>query len=435
MKLIFIFLIILLNLVAPWAHAGAISLTTEGDSDFARGWTAVATPEWVDLGDYKVFALSTTLTWREDQKIQSLLASPENLNSRTQISPKNAKIYLNARETKLSVTTANNEKHEITIKIPPKPNPLLIAKSCKKFEMKFKLIDPKPSSFLASVACQIKDKKIFMTFSAPSDSTVDSTLFEILGKGEATRVYEFKMLNNAIALKGQLGTITWGDEKEQNMLHIGGKGDQLFEKDEKIKLKRLTKGKAKGRFSAGFLGITLASLNVKSDDNSSSTMGVMVSGEITDTISKYRFGYFAKIDVLAMGSSTNEKMSYTNIFVAPVYWLNTAKTNFGLALGAKWISVDASKISAGASAQSYGTAFAIDGEWFMKKKTHVRIGFTPISEAEMKGSEMSVQIRQDATLFKKSLSLGVSFDSFNLKRPPTSEFTESYIGLMFGLGL
>ena len=434
MKLILTFLFILINAITLSAYARPFQIPVGGDTAFIKGWTATATPEWIELNNQKIFVLTTLLTWRKDQSIKLVTAMPSDLDSRIQLLAGGAKIYLMARETKLQITTTDDLKQEVTIKIPSRLKPYLITRSCFKLEMKFKLITEKPSSYLAGVTCQIKDKKIFMTFSAPTDTSVDSTLFEISGKGESTRVYEFKMLNEAIATKGLLGTISWGNESEQNTLQIGGKGDQLFEKDEKMKLVLKTKDKGKDRFSVGFLGVSFASVHVKSDNLSSGEMALFATGEIANTVGKYRFGYFASIDVLAFGASSVDKISDSRIFAAPVYWLNTKKTNFGLILGAKWITIDASKISAGASAQSYCAGLAVDGEWFSKSKIHIRATFSPISEKEMQGSDMSAQLRHDVTLFKKNLSTGITFESFSLRRPPSSKFTESSIGLVFGLG-
>lgn len=400
-------------------------LVLSGNKDFVKNWQISGQAQWKIQNQKHLYSLPATLIWNKNLRVKSILIQKENEQVPVNIKNSRAQFLMPYQTTELKVQLEDASEQSIRISLKPKSQSLLINEDCKKIGIDAKTQLNMNNTYPAGLYCELNKNKVLVIFSSLEDADINSSLFEIDGKGEAYRVYEFPVNNNIISLKGNLGNISWGKENTTSSLILVA-GAAPGTKDQKSD---------PNADKFGYLNIEalVSSLSITSQNpNTSSEIGLFVQSDITQAFGSHKFGYLAHLNVLLYGMDSSSKINFSDIALGGIYWIGSVKNALGIFIAGKWISVSSGTINAGANAQAISAGLTFDTTWLGKNKLHIRASITPISQESTSGQNLDVQIQKDFSIKNHLLNFGIQYGHLTLETPPKTKLDEMNTGISIG---
>ncbi|MBT4762118.1 MAG: hypothetical protein HOO06_10505 [Bdellovibrionaceae bacterium] len=465
-------------IIFVWSFSVAaknISLKASTSKLAYKGFVAKAKPYWQNKSkDKKLhFSLKTKLIWPAKYKVKAIINFSKDLSviRAAKIKGNQAIISLRHKKSKLKVFLTNGKKFTLVVEVQASEKNYFIANNCIKYSLLFLPTKKIQSGYFAGMSCSLVDsnnkpidvkkektkkkvrkgnkkiskkstkkknkaknkkkksndiQKVRLVLSTFLDANLESSIFEVEGKGENTRIYEFQALHGVVAINGKLGTFSWGKVGKMNTVGLVNNFKYFLKK----------KSKELNSFHDNrHVGIGVSTINLTKDLKVVDNQGVFLNAESSGVLGSTKFGYFVTASILTMVTDETANVDYSSLSVLGAYWFYLGNSTLGPLVGMRWLDMRSTGNNFGANIQAPSMGIAFESPLFSaKNKTYINLMATSVAGEIITGSEIQFQFMQDFTLWSQKFFVGLDFNSLSLENSSDLSTIDSTIsGLTMGL--
>lgn len=340
--------------------------------------------------------------------------------------------YLSNYDDAMTYTTNSGVEKKITAKwIPFAKN--IIVERCQKNSARVQLSNPKkPLNFPLAVSCDNSQKTLNITLSAPAQvEWMDSTLFEVAGKGEPWRSYNLPATSPK---GGAIGTIALRNGEQEYVLElVTPKNIDLAKKEAIEKQKQKQASEFQQAIYLGKIDLSYTADPVTVNDSKYSVKYSVLSPKLMGFL---KWGGEFKTSFATSKKDESIDLLYYNALVGFHY---DYKNQFDLGLRALFSGVTVQQKSSTAKLSSNQAGYGLYADYLFDAKNRVIAKVNMIgmmSEVVKSHMEIGLEYRYQFIVDKKPLWVGVGYNSENYKAETAAglsrEFKNTEIQLVVG---
>lgn len=340
--------------------------------------------------------------------------------------------YLSNYDDAMTYTTNSGVEKKITAKwIPFAKN--IIVERCQKNSARVQLSNPKkPLNFPLAVSCDNSQKTLNITLSAPAQvEWMDSTLFEVAGKGEPWRSYNLPATSPK---GGAIGTIALRNGEQEYVLElVTPKNIDLAKKEAIEKQKQKQASEFQQAIYLGKIDLSYTADPVTVNDSKYSVKYSVLSPKLMGFL---KWGGEFKTSFATSKKDESIDLLYYNALVGFHY---DYKNQFDLGLRALFSGVTVQQKSSTAKLSSNQAGYGLYVDYLFDAKNRVIAKVNMIgmmSEVVKSHMEIGLEYRYQFIVDKKPLWVGVGYNSENYKAETAAglsrEFKNTEIQLVVG---
>lgn len=341
--------------------------------------------------------------------------------------------YIQSGVDALTYTTKSGIEKKISALWTPQNKAPIVVERCQNNSARVKLKDPKkPLNFPLAMSCDNTQKTLNITLSAPAQiEWMDSTLFEVAGKGEPWRSYNLPATSPK---GGAIGTITLRNGDQEFVIElITPKNIDLAKKEALQKAAQKNSSELQQAIYLGKLDLSYTAAPVTSEDSKYSFKYSVLSPKYMNF---FKFGGEFRTSFALGQKEESVDMLYYNGHIAYHY---NYKTILDLGLRAILSGLTVQQKSSTAKLASNQLGYGIYADYLIDSKNRVigkvnMIGM--MSEVVKSHTEIGLEYRYLFTIDKKQIWLGAGFNSetYNAETPAglSREFKNTELQFVVG---
>ena len=316
--------------------------------------------------------------------------------------------YIQSGVDALTYTTKSGAEKKISATWNPQNRTPIVIERCANNSARIKLQDPKkPLNFPLAMSCDNSQKTLNITLSAPAQvEWMDSTLFEVAGKGEPWRSYNLPATSPK---GGAIGTITLRNGDQEFVLElITPKNIDLAKKEALQKAVQKNASELQQAIYLGKLDLSYTAAPVTSEDSKYSFKYSVLSPKYMNF---FKFGGEFRTSFATGKKEESVDMLYYNGHIAYHY---NHKTILDLGLRAIFSGLTVQQKSSTAKLSSNQVGYGIYADYLIDPKNRVIAKFNMIgmmSEVVKSHTEMGLEYRYLFNINKKQIWLGAGYNS------------------------
>lgn len=316
--------------------------------------------------------------------------------------------YIQSGVDYLTYTTQSGVEKKITAEWKPQAKTQIVVERCAKNSARVQLQDPKkPLNFPLAVSCDNSQKTLNITLSAPAQvEWMDSTLFEVAGKGEPWRSYNLPATSPK---GGAIGTISLSNGDQQYVLElITPKNIDLAKKEAMDKTIQKNSSELQQAIYLGKLDLSYTADPVVSEDSKYSFKYSVLSPKYMNF---FKFGGEFRTSFALSKKEESVDMLYYNAHVGAHYNYKNV-LDLGLRLLFSGITVQQKSSTAKLSSNQAGYGLYADYLIDPKNRLIARVNMIGMmSEVIKSHTEIGVEYRYQFIMNKKPLWIGAGYNS------------------------
>ena len=340
--------------------------------------------------------------------------------------------YLSNYDDAMTYTTSSGTEKKITAKwIPLAKN--VIGERCGKNSVRVQLQDPKkPLNFPLAVSCDNTQKTLNITLSAPAQvEWMDSTLFEVAGKGEPWRSYNLPATSPQ---GGPIGTISMRNgDQEFVVTLVTPKNIDLAKKEAMEKQKQKQASEFQQSLYLGKIDLSYTADPVTAEDSKYSFKYAVLSPKVMGFL---KWGGEFKTSFATGKKDESVDLLYYNALVGVHY---DYKNQLDLGLRALFSGLTVQQKSSTAKLSSNQAGYGVYADYLFDAKNRVIAKVNMIgmmSDVIKSHMEIGLEYRYQLMFDKKPLWVGLGYNSENYKAENEAglsrEFKTTEIQLVVG---
>ena len=340
--------------------------------------------------------------------------------------------YLSNYDDTMTYTTKSGAQKKITAKwIPVAKN--IVIERCLKNSARVQLKNPKkPLTFPLAVSCDNSQKTLNITLSAPAQiEWVDSTLFEVAGKGEPWRSYNLPATSPK---GGAIGTIVLRNgDNEFTLELITPKNIDLAKKEALDKVQQQQVSQFQQSIYLGKIDLTYTADPVTAEDSKYSVKYSVLSPKL--------FGFLKWGGEFKTSFSTSEKEESVDLlyYNAHLGFHYEYKNQLDLGLRGMFSNLNVQQKSSTAKLTSSQIGYGIYANYLFDPKNRViaRVNMIGMNSEVVKSHlEYGLEYRYQFTINKSAIWLGLGYNAENYKAETAAglsrEFKNSEMQFVIG---
>lgn len=340
--------------------------------------------------------------------------------------------YLSNYDDAMTYTTNSGAEKKITAKWVPLAKNIIVER-CQKNSARVQLSDPKkPLNFPLAVSCDNSQKTLNITLSAPAQvEWMDSTLFEVAGKGEPWRSYNLPATSPK---GGAIGTIALRNGEQEYVLElVTPKNIDLAKKEAMEKQKQKQASEFQQSLYLGKIDLSYTADPVTAEDSKYSFKYSVLSPKLMGFL---KWGGEFKTSFATGKKDESVDLLYYNALVGFHY---DYKNQLDLGLRALLSGLTVQQKSSTAKLSSNQAGYGVYADYLFDAKNRVIAKVNMIgmmSEVIKSHMEIGLEYRYQLMFDKKPLWLGLGYNTENYKAENESglsrEFKTTEIQLVVG---
>lgn len=340
--------------------------------------------------------------------------------------------YLSNYEDTMTYTTKAGAQKKITAKwIPLAKN--IVVERCLKNSARVQLKNPKqPLTFPLAVSCDNTQKTLNITLSAPAQvEWMDSTLFEVAGKGEPWRSYNLPATSPK---GGAIGTISLRNGDQEFILElITPKNIDLAKKEALDKVQQQQVSKFQQALYFGQINLTYTADPTVVEDKKYSVKYSVLSPKLFGFL---KWGGEFKTSFATSKKDESVDLLYYNAHLGAHYEYNN---QLDLGLRGIFSSVTVQQKSSTAKLSSQQVGYGLYADYLFDPNNRVQLRVNSIgmnSEVVKSHMEYGLEYRYQFNINKSPLWIGIGYNAENYKAETAAglnrEFKNSEMQLVIG---
>lgn len=319
--------------------------------------------------------------------------------------------FLSNFDDTLTYTTKAGTEKKITAKwVPVAKN--IVVERCQKNSVRLQLKDPKkPLTFPLALSCDNTQKTLNITLSAPAQvEWMDSTLFEVAGKGEPWRSYNLPATSPK---GGAIGTISLRNGQQEFILElITPKNIELAKKEALEKQKKIQASEFQQSLYLGKIDLTYTADPVVAEDSKYSFKYAVLSPKLVNFL---KWGGEFKTSFATGKKDEAIDLLYYNAFVGYHYDYKN-QLDFGLRVLLSGLTLQQKSSTAKLNSNQAGYGLYLDYLFDSKNRVITKVNMIGMmSEVVKSHMEMGLEYRYQFIVDKKPLWLGLGYNSETYK--------------------